>query len=412
MRRVVITGLGAVTPIGLTVKEFWANLANGVSGVGPITLFDATSFPVRIAAEVKGFDARDYMDFKLAKRSSRPTQFALTAAQMALQDAALVIDKRNASSIGVVINTGGGGVGEIEDGTKVLIERGAKGISPFFVPTMMPNAVSCQVSIATGAKGPIITSTAACASANYAFVEAMHILRRGEAEVVIAGGTEAGITPLFLAAFASMKALSRRNEEPARASRPFDVDRDGFVMGEGAGVMILETLEHARRRGAWIYAEVVGGGFSGDAYHLTAPDPSSEGAIRAMRRALQDAQMEPEEIDHVSAHGTGTKLNDVIETEAIKKVFGEHAYRVAVSATKSMIGHLLGAAGAVSAIAAVLAIRDGLVPPTINLETPDPACDLDYVPQVARRQKVQAAMVNGFGFGGQNAVFIVREHGA
>jgi 3-oxoacyl-[acyl-carrier-protein] synthase II len=309
LRRVVITGLGAVTPIGLTVKEFWANLANGVSGVGPITLFDATSFPVRIAAEVKGFDARDYMDFKLAKRSSRPTQFALTAAQMALQDAALVIDKRNASSIGVVINTGGGGVGEIEDGTKVLIERGAKGISPFFVPTMMPNAVSCQVSIATGAKGPIITSTAACASANYAFVEAMHILRRGEAEVVIAGGTEAGITPLFLAAFASMKALSRRNEEPARASRPFDVDRDGFVMGEGAGVMILETLEHARRRGAWIYAEVVGGGFSGDAYHLTAPDPSSEGAIRAMRRALQDAQMEPEEIDHVSAHGTGTKLN-------------------------------------------------------------------------------------------------------
>ncbi len=408
MRRVVITGLGAITPIGLTVEEFWTNLCQGVSGVGPITRFDATGYPVRIAAEVKGFEPQDYMDPKLARRASRPIQFAIAAAKMALQDAGLRVDEENAASVGVVLDTGGGGMAEIEKMTKTLLEKGPRRISPFFIPNMMPNAPACQISIIAGAKGPVIASTMACASGNYAFVEAMHILRRGEAEAIIAGGTESAITPLALAAFARMGALSTRNDEPEKACRPFDRDRDGFVYGEGAAVMILETLEHALERGARIYAEVAGGSVAGDGYHITAPDPEGEGAARAMRWALKDARMGPEEIDVIFAHGTGTPLNDVSETKAIKKALGEYAYRVAISATKSMIGHLLGAAGAISAVAAVLAIRDGIVPPTINLETPDPECDLDYVPQVARRRPVRAAMVNGFGFGGQNVSLIIR----
>jgi len=394
------------------VEEFWTNLCNGVSGVGPITRFDATGYPVRIAAEVKGFEPQDYMDPKLARRASRPVQFAIAAARMALQDAGLRVDEENGPSVGVVLDTGGGGMAEIEKMTKTLLEKGPRRISPFFIPNMMPNAPACQISIIAGAKGPVIASTMACASGNYAFVEAMHILRRGEAEVIIAGGTESAITPLALAAFARMGALSTRNDEPERACRPFDRDRDGFVYGEGAAVMILETLEHALGRGARIYAEVAGGSVAGDGYHITAPDPEGEGAARAMRRALEDARMGPEEIDVVFAHGTGTPLNDVSETKAIKRALGEHAYRVAISATKSMIGHLLGAAGAISAVAAVLAIRDGIIPPTINLETPDPECDLDYVPLVARRQPVRAAMVNGFGFGGQNVSLVIKEYRA
>ena len=394
------------------MEEFWTNLCNGVSGVGPITRFDATGYPVRIAAEVKGFEPQDYMDPKLARRASRPVQFAIAAARMALQDAGLRVDEENGPSVGVVLDTGGGGMAEIEKMTKTLLEKGPRRISPFFIPNMMPNAPACQISIIAGAKGPVIASTMACASGNYAFVEAMHILRRGEAEVIIAGGTESAITPLALAAFARMGALSTRNDEPERACRPFDRDRDGFVYGEGAAVMILETLEHALGRGARIYAEVAGGSVAGDGYHITAPDPEGEGAARAMRRALEDARMGPEEIDVVFAHGTGTPLNDVSETKAIKRALGEHAYRVAISATKSMIGHLLGAAGAISAVAAVLAIRDGIIPPTINLETPDPECDLDYVPLVARRQPVRAAMVNGFGFGGQNVSLVIKEYRA
>jgi len=410
MHRAVITGLGVITPIGLTVDEFWDNLTNGISGVGPITRFDATGYSVRIAAEVKGFDPSNYMDSKLARRTSRPVQFAIAAARIALQDADLHVNEENSDSVGVILDTGGGGMADIEEETKVLLEKGPRRISPFFIPNMMPNAPACQISIITGAKGPVIASTMACASGNHAFVEAMHILRRGEAEAIIAGGTESAITPLALAAFGRMGALSTRNDEPERACRPFDRDRDGFVYGEGAAVMILETLEHALGRGAHIYAEVAGGGITSDAYHITAPDPEGEGAARAMKRALEDAQMKPGEIDVIFAHGTGTLLNDASETKAIKKALGEHAYRVAISATKSMVGHLLGAAGAISAVAAVLAIRDGIIPPTINLETPDPECDLDYVPQVARKREVRAAMVNGFGFGGQNVSLIIKEY--
>lgn len=410
MQRVVITGLGAITPIGLTVEDYWRNLTAGVSGVGPITLFDASDLPTRIEAEVKGFDPRDHMDHKLARHSHQSAQFALAATAQALRDAGLTINAGNAPLVGVVINTGAGGVGVMEEGTRLLLSEGPRKISPFFVPMLMPNAVACQVSIAIGARGPVLTSTLACASGNYALVEAMHMLQRGEAEAIIAGGTEAGMTRLLFTAFCNMGALSRRNDEPTRASRPFDRDRDGFVYGEGAVVMVLETESHARTRGAHIYAEVVGGALTSDAYHITAPDPAGDGARRAMAQALHAVRMQPEEIDVIFAHGTSTELNDVTETKAIKAVFGEHAYRLAVSATKSMVGHLIGAAGAISALAAVLSIRDGVAPPTINLEHPDPRCDLDYVPLKARHMPVRAAMVNAFGFGGQNAVLIVREY--
>jgi 3-oxoacyl-[acyl-carrier-protein] synthase II len=406
--RAVITGLGAITPIGLTVKEFWANLTAGVSGVDYITLFDASNLPVRIAAEVKGFEPTKYMDFKLARRFSRPAQFAVAVSKMAIEDAALIIGDENAHRVGVVMNTGGGGIGELEKGVYALMEKGFRFVSPFLIPNIMPNVVSCLVSILTGAKGPIITSTAACASGNYAFLEALRLTRLGEADVLIAGGSEAGIIPLAFAAFGRMGALSICNNEPAKACRPFDAERSGFVFGEGAVAMVVETEEHALKRGARIYAEIAGGAITGDAYHITAPAPEGDGAARAMRYALENARMKPEEIDVIFAHGTGTQLNDVAETKAIKKVFGEHAYRLAITATKSMVGHLLGAAGAISTLAAVLSIRDDIIPPTINLDTPDPECDLDYVPNVARKQPVRAAMVNAFGFGGQNVALIVK----
>ncbi|MDH4137382.1 MAG: beta-ketoacyl-ACP synthase II [Anaerolineae bacterium] len=410
MQRAVITGLGAVTPVGLTVEEFWSNLTAGVSGAGPITTFDTTGFAVRIACEVKGFDPKVYMDSKLIKRTHRATQFAIAASQMALTDAGLTIDGNNETTVGVVMNTGGGGIGEMEEGAKTLLAKGPRSIGPFFLPTAMPNAVSCLVSMVSGAKGPVITSTAACASGNYAFLEALRLLRLGEASVVIAGGAESATFPLFLASLGRMGALSTQNDDPQRACRPFDKNRDGFVFGEGAAVMVVETEEHARQRGAHIYAEVAGGAITGDAYHITAPDPNGDGAARAMRRALENARMVPEEIDCIFAHGTGTLLNDATETRAIKQVFGDHAYRLAVSATKSMVGHIMGAAGAISVLAAVFAIRDGVIPPTINYETPDPECDLDYVPNVARQQKVNATMINGFGFGGQNVAVIIRKY--
>ena len=410
MQRAVITGLGAITPIGLTVEEFWADLTAGVSGAGPITSFDPTDFVVRIACEVKGFDPKAYMDSKLIKRTHRATQFAIVASQMALTDAGLTIDANNGTTVGVVMNTGGGGIGEMEEGTKMLLAKGPRSISPFFLPSVMPNAVSCLVSMVSGAKGPIITSTAACASGNYAFLEALRLLRLGEAQVVITGGTESATFPLFLASLGRMGPLSCQNDDPQRACRPFDKNRDGFVFGEGAAVMVVETEEHARQRGAHIYAEVAGGAITGDAYHITAPDPSGDGAARAMSLALENARMAPDEVDCIFAHGTGTPLNDAGETKAIKKSFGGHAYQLAISATKSMVGHTLGAAGAVSALAAVLAIRDGVIPPTINYETPDPECDLDYVPNVARQQEVNAAMINGFGFGGQNVAVVIRKY--
>jgi 3-oxoacyl-[acyl-carrier-protein] synthase II len=410
MQRAVITGLGAITPIGHTVEEFWANLTAGVSGAGPITTFDTTDFVARIACEVKDFDPRAYMDFKLAKRTHRATQFAIAASQMALSDAGLTIDENNETTVGVVMNTGGGGIGDMEEGAKMMLAKGPRSISPFFTPSAMPNAVSCLVSIASGAKGPVSTSTAACASGNYAFLEALRLLRLEEARVVIAGGTESAIFSLILASLGRAGALSSRNEDPQRASRPFDKNRDGFVFGEGAAVMVVEMEERARQRGARIYAELAGGAITGDAYHITAPDPQGDGAARAMKLALENASMAPEEIDCIFAHGTGTPLNDAAETKAIKKVFGDHAYRLPVSATKSMVGHIMGAAGAISALAAVLAIRDGVIPPTINYETPDPECDLDYVPNVARQQQVNATLINGFGFGGQNVAVIIRKY--
>jgi 3-oxoacyl-[acyl-carrier-protein] synthase II len=411
MNKAVITGLGAITPIGLTVEEFWHNLTNGMSGAGYITAFDTSDFPTKIACEVKDFEPAEYIDHKLVKRTVRSTQFAIAASRMAIEDAGLTINPSNGHNIGVVMNTGGGGVADVEDGTRTLLQKGPRGVSPLFIPSIMPNAVSCLVSMVTGAKGPIITSAAACASGNYALVEAHRLLLLDEAAALIVGGTESGTKPLTLAALARMGALSCRNDEPQRACRPFDKDRDGFVFGEGAGVMVVETEQHARERGAHIYAQIAGGAITGDAYHITAPDPSGDGAARAMQLALERAGLRPEEIDCIFAHGTGTELNDATETKAIKQVFGEHAYDIPVTATKSMLGHTLGAAGAISALAAVLAIRDGIIPPTINLDTPDPECDLDYVPHLARRQAVRAAMVNGFGFGGQNVAVIIKAYG-
>ncbi len=408
MQRVVITGLGAITPIGLNAQDFWRNLTQGVSGVGPITQFDVSAYPVRIAAEIKGFDPLVCMDAKEARRTHRSAHFAVAATRQALDDANLTISREESENVGVVINTGGGGILELEKATPILAQKGPGRVSPMVVPNTMANAPACLVSIHTGARGPVVTSTSACASGSQALLEAMHILQRGEVETIIAGATEAALTPVALASFANAGALSHRNAEPTRASRPFDSERDGFVMGEGAVVMILETEEHARKRGARVYAQVGGGALTGDAHHITAPDPEGDGARRAMQNACRFAGVKPEEIDVLYAHGTSTPLNDAMETKAIKAAFGEHAYRLAISATKSMIGHLVGAAGAASALAAVLSIRDHLVPPTINLEHPDPACDLDYVPNVARQMDVRVAMVNAFGFGGQNAVLIIR----
>ena len=408
--RVVITGIGSVTPLGLTAEETWRQLVAGVSAVGPIRAFDAGDLPVRFAAEVHDFEPRLYMDFKDVRRMARFSQMAVAAARMALADASLRVTESNADRIGAVINTGGGGFPETYAESLVLERRGPSRVSAFYVPVMAPNMASCQPSIVLGLRGPVITSVAACASGVYAYTDALHILRRGEADVLLAGGAEAGLSPLAIAALANMQALSRRNQEPQRASRPFDRDRDGFVLGEGAVVMVLEREEHAVGRGARILAEVAGGAITGDAYHITAPEPAGAGAARAIRRALDSAGMQPAEIDYICAHGTGTPLNDVAETEAIKRAFGDQAAGIAISSPKSMVGHLLGAAGALSALVAIRAIVSGIAPPTINLDNPDPACDLDYVPNRARPMPVRAAMVNGFGFGGQNAVTIIRAY--
>lgn len=410
MARVFVTGLGAITPIGNDVPTFWKNLTDGVSGAGNITAFDAADFPVRIACEVKDFDPGEWMDRKMARRTARVTQFALAATRQALDDAGLVINSDNHNNVGVVIATGGGGIGLMEEGTHILIEKGPRGVSPFLLPSIMPNAVSCLVSIETGARGPVLTSTLACASGNYAMIEGYHLLQRGEADVIIAGGAESSNTPLTFSALARMGALSGRNDDPTRASRPFDANRDGFVYGEGAAVMILESEEHARSRGAKIYAEVLGGRLTGDAFHITAPDPDGDGAVRAMQGAMQSAGLKPTDVDVIYAHGTSTALNDATETQAIKRALAEHAYKVAITATKSMLGHTMGAAGAMSALAAALTLRDGLIPPTINHEFPDPECDLDYVPNRARRAEANVALVNAFGFGGQNVVLVMKRY--
>jgi 3-oxoacyl-[acyl-carrier-protein] synthase II len=408
--RVFVTGMGAITPIGNDVATFWKNLTDGVSGAGNITAFDASDFPVRIACEVKDFDAGQWMDRKMARRTARVTQFALAAARQALDDADLTVSTDNRDNIGVVIATGGGGIALMEEGTHVLTEKGPRSVSPFLLPSIMPNAVSCLVSIETGARGPVLTSTLACASGNYAMIEGYHLLQRGEADVIIAGGAESANTPLTFASLARMGALSGRNDDPTHASRPFDADRDGFVYGEGAAVMILETEEHARARGAKIYAEVLGGRLTGDAYHITAPDPDGDGAVRAIQGALRSAGLQPTDVDVIYAHGTSTPLNDVTETLAVKRALGDHAYDVPVTATKSMLGHTLGAAGAMAALAAALTLREGVIPPTINHEHPDPECDLDYVPNRARRAEVNVALVNAFGFGGQNVVLAMKRY--
>ena len=406
-RRVVITGIGAMTPLGCTVQDYWQGLLSGRSAARRISFFDPSAYPSQIDAEVTGFDPRDYMDFKEARRMARFSQFAVAAARVALEDARLKIGPANAEQVGVIIGTGSGSLGSSEQECRTMIRKGGSRINPFYIPMMLCNMASAQVSRLFGAKGYSSTPVTACAAGTQAVGEAAEVIRRGAATVVIAGGSEAPICELGLAGFCIMRALSTRNDEPTKASRPFDAGRDGFLPGEGAGVLILEDLGHALRRGAPILAEVIGYGCSSDAYHVVMPDVDGEGAARAMRAALADAGLQPEDISYINAHGTSTPINDATETKAIKRVFGEQAYRVPISATKSMIGHLLGAAGAVEAIACIMSLRDGIVHPTINHDTPDPECDLDYVPNEARRVEVNYALSNSFGFGGQNACLVL-----
>lgn len=402
--RVVITGIGPVTPIGTGVTAFTESLRDGRSGVAPIRSFDASDLKVRIAAEVDDFDAERYMSGKAAKRMARFSQMAVAAAHLAVEDAGLDYKALDPDCVGVVVNTGGGGVNTVLEEQELAERRGVQRASAFFVPTMAPNMAACQVSIELGLQGPVVASVAACASSITAFIDAVHLIQHGEAEVVLTGGAESSLSALAVSALANMHALSRRNDDPQGASRPFDKDRDGFVMGEGSAVCVLETLDAARARGAHVYAEVLGGGRCADAYHISAPEPDGSGAARAMRRALDSTNLKAGDVDYICAHGTGTSLNDAAETSAIKQVFGEHAYRLAVSSPKSLTGHLMGAAGAVSVTATALAIDRQLLPPTINLDTPDPDCDLDYVSNQSREAPVRVALANGFGFGGQNAV--------
>ncbi|MBI3616206.1 MAG: beta-ketoacyl-ACP synthase II [Candidatus Omnitrophica bacterium] len=407
-RRVVITGLGAISPVGNTYQEMWASLIQGKSGVSLLTLFDSTHYPTRIAAEVKGFDPAPYLSTKELKHSDRFVQFAVVAAKQAVADAKLEITKEDPHRVGVWIGTGMGGLGTIEEGYRDLQKRGPAKVRPFFIPMIICNMAPGQVSISIGAKGPNSCTVSACASSAHAIGDAYKIIERGDADVMVAGGSECAITPLGVAGFCALKALSSRNDEPQTASRPFDKTRDGFVIGEGAAMVVLEDLEHARRRGATIYGEIIGYGMTGDAYHMTAPDPEGVGATACMKMALEGAGLKPEQISYINAHGTSTPLNDKIETKAIKQAFGEYARKVPISSTKSMTGHLLGAAGAIEFVACCLAMKDQIIPPTINYRTPDPECDLDYVPNQARKAKLDVALSNSLGFGGHNVTLIVR----
>jgi 3-oxoacyl-[acyl-carrier-protein] synthase II len=407
--RVVVTGLGAITPVGNDVPTMWAALREGGNGVGPITLFDASELQVRFAAEVKDFDPSEHFGHKEARRMDRVVQLALVAAREAIEDAGLTIDASNAAQTGAIIGTGIGGMGTLVGQIRVMDAKGPQRVSPLFVPMMLPDMAAGQIAISFGLKGPNFAVVSACASGTHAIGEAAEMIRRGAARAILCGGCEAVILPIAMAGFSVMRAISSRNDEPERASRPFDAERDGFVLGEGAGMLILESLEHAQQRGARIYGEVVGYGATADAYHITAPDEEGAGAIGAMRMALESGGIRPEEVDYLNAHGTSTPLNDATETKAIKAVFGEHAYRMPISATKSMIGHLLGAAGAVEAIACLKTMEEGIIHPTINYEYPDPACDLDYVPNEARLAEVKTIMSNSFGFGGHNGCLIFRK---
>ncbi len=404
-RRIVVTGLGLVTPLGTGVDKTWKAICAGESGIGRITKFDPSAYDAQIAGEVKDFDPARFIEKKEIKKMDTFIHYAVGAAQMAADDAGLKVQPDEATRVGVYIGSGIGGLGSIEHYHDVLKDKGPGRVSPFFIPMTIINLASGQVAIRLGAKGPNSCAVTACATGNHCIGDAFRLIQRGDADVMVAGGAEAAITPLGVAGFAAAKALSFRNAEPARASRPFDADRDGFVLGEGAGVVVLEELEHARRRGARIYAEVIGYGMNSDAYHITAPPEEGEGAVRCMELALKDAGIAKEQIGYINAHGTST-MADAIETRAIKTVFGEQAYRIPVSSTKSMTGHLLGAAGGIEAVFSILALHHGILPPTINLDHPDPACDLDYVPHKARPAAIRAALSNSFGFGGVNACLI------
>jgi len=409
-RRVVVTGLGMVTPLGTGVEKNWEAACSGTSGIGPITKFDTTGFASRIAGEVKDFRSKDFMDKQQIRRFDIFIHYAVASARMAMEDSGLKINNKNAHRVGCVTGSGLGGLGMLEHFHSVLMEKGPKRISPFFIPGIIANMAPGQIAIEFNAKGPNLSIETACAASTHAVGEAFRLIRDGISDAMITGGAEAVITPLALGGFCSMRALSTRNDAPEKASRPFDLDRDGFIMGEGAGILILEELESALERSANIYGEVVGHGLSGDAYHVSAPEPEGEGAIQCMKGALDFAGLIPEDIDYINAHGTSTKLNDLSENKAIKSVFGDHAYKLSISSTKSVTGHLLGGAGGVESIFTLLTIKNGVIPPTMNYETPDPECDLDYVPNEARKARVRVAMSNSFGFGGTNATLIFRAY--
>lgn len=409
-RRVVVTGLGLVTPVGVGVPQTWSNLVEGVSGIGRVTRFDPSAYASQIAGEVKDFDITRYISAKDARKMDLFIHYGLAAAMEAVGDAGLKVTPEIAERVGVSIGSGIGGLPGIEGGYEDYLRGGPRKISPFFIPSCIVNMVSGHVSIMYGAKGPNLAMATACSTGAHSIGDAARLIEYGDADVMIAGGAEAAISTLGLGGFSAARALSTRNDEPTRASRPWDKERDGFVLGEGAGIVVLEEREFALARGARIYAELAGFGMSGDAYHMTQPAPSGEGAARCMRAALRNAGIRPEEVDYINAHGTSTPLGDVQETEAMKAVFGEHAYKLAVSSTKSMIGHLLGAAGGVEAVFTVLALYHGVIPPTINLDSPDEGCDLDYVPNVARKQQVDVALSNSLGFGGHNACLVFRRY--
>jgi 3-oxoacyl-[acyl-carrier-protein] synthase II len=410
MKRVVVTGMGMVTSLGHTLEETWEALCQGRSGIGPISSFDASEYLVRFAGEVRDFDASQYMERKEIRRNDPFTHLAVAASRQALAQASLEITDQLAPDAGVCIGSGVGGFISLHEQFAVLHEKGPSRVSPFLIPMMMLNAAPAMVSLLTGARGPVWAAVSACATSGNALGEAWETIRRGTAKVMLAGGSEKAVTPLGMASFANMHALSRRNDDPQRASRPFDAERDGFVMGEGAGMLVLEDLDFALERGAPIIAELVGYGSTADAYHITEPAPGGEGLIRAMQRALQSADLRPEQVDYINAHGTSTRFNDSTETQAIKTCFGEHAYKLAVSSTKSMLGHTFGAAGAIEAVISVLSIVHGIMPPTINLEHPDPECDLDYIPNEARHGEVNVALSNSMGFGGHNTSLIFQRY--
>jgi 3-oxoacyl-[acyl-carrier-protein] synthase II len=408
MNRVVITGIGVITPLGNTIEKYWDSLINGKSGIDRITKFDVSSYTTKLAAEVKDFVSTDYIEKKEAKRMDRFAQFALSSARLALEDSKLDLSKEDLDRAGVIYASGVGGIETLENQHNILLEKGPGRVSPFFVPMMIPDMAAGLISITYGLKGHNETIVNACASSSSAIGDAFKVIQRGDADFIVTGGSEAAITPLSLAGFCAIKAMTT-NEDPNTACRPFDANRDGFVMGEGSGTLILESLEHALNRGAYIYAEIIGYGASADAYHITAPEPTGAGAVRAMKNALKDADIKTEDVDYINAHGTSTVYNDKYETMAIKNIFGEHAYELKISSTKSMTGHLLGASGAIEAIATILALKNGIIPPTINYVTQDPECDLNYVPNKAIKEEIKYALSNSFGFGGHNATLAFKK---